>query len=46
MKEDGRQANMEVPLGEVEIKFLELFSEGRMNGTFHTCVGQEQFSAP
>ena len=25
----------------VEQKFLELFSEGRMNGTVHTCVGQE-----
>lgn len=28
----------------VEEKFLELFSEGKMNGTVHTCVGQE-FSA-
>jgi 2-oxoisovalerate dehydrogenase E1 component len=28
----------------VEQKFLELFSQGRMNGTVHTCVGQE-FSA-
>jgi len=33
-----------VLIREVEIKFLELFSEGRMNGTVHTCVGQE-FSA-
>lgn len=29
---------------EVEQKFLELFGEGRMNGTVHTCNGQE-FSA-
>ena len=28
----------------VEEVFLRLFSEGRMNGTVHTCVGQE-FSA-
>jgi 2-oxoisovalerate dehydrogenase E1 component len=28
----------------VEEKFLELFAQGRMNGTVHTCVGQE-FSA-
>lgn len=28
----------------VEEKFLSLFSEGRLNGTVHTCVGQE-FSA-
>lgn len=25
----------------VETKFLELFSEGLMNGTVHTCIGQE-----
>lgn len=29
---------------EVEEVFLELFAQGRMNGTVHTCVGQE-FSA-
>jgi len=29
---------------EIEEKFLELFSLGKMNGTVHTCVGQE-FSA-
>src|ERR1700743_3712642 len=28
----------------VEEKFLSLFSKGRLNGTVHTCVGQE-FSA-
>src|SRR5258708_20323721 len=28
----------------VEEKFLELFSLGKLNGTVHTCVGQE-FSA-
>jgi 2-oxoisovalerate dehydrogenase E1 component len=28
----------------VEQKFLQLFGQGRMNGTVHTCVGQE-FSA-
>src|SRR5690349_18309516 len=28
----------------VEEKFLELFSAGKLNGTVHTCVGQE-FSA-
>ena len=26
---------------EVENTFLELFSQGKMNGTVHTCVGQE-----
>jgi len=29
---------------EVELAFLELFSRGMMNGTVHTCIGQE-FSA-
>lgn len=33
-----------IQIREVENKFLELFSQGRMNGTVHTCVGQE-FSA-
>ncbi|MCX6208486.1 MAG: thiamine pyrophosphate-dependent enzyme [Bacteroidetes bacterium] len=28
----------------VEEKFLDLFSQGKLNGTVHTCVGQE-FSA-
>ena len=28
----------------VEESFLELFSQGKLNGTVHTCVGQE-FSA-
>lgn len=28
----------------IENKFLDLFSEGKLNGTVHTCVGQE-FSA-
>lgn len=28
----------------VENKLLQLFSEGKLNGTVHTCVGQE-FSA-
>ena len=28
----------------VEQKFIDLFSQGKMNGTAHTCVGQE-FSA-
>ncbi|MEE2785396.1 MAG: thiamine pyrophosphate-dependent enzyme [Pseudomonadota bacterium] len=29
---------------EVEVAFLDLFSQGLMNGTVHTCIGQE-FSA-
>lgn len=33
-----------VLIREVETAFLRLFSEGRINGTVHTCVGQE-FSA-
>ncbi len=33
-----------VLIREVEEAFLRLFAEGRMNGTVHTCVGQE-FSA-
>jgi 2-oxoisovalerate dehydrogenase E1 component len=39
--EDIRQA---ILIREVESAFLRLFSQGRMNGTVHTCVGQE-FSA-
>jgi 2-oxoisovalerate dehydrogenase E1 component len=30
-----------VLIREVESKFLDLFNQGRMNGTVHTCVGQE-----
>ncbi|MHA4808322.1 dehydrogenase E1 component subunit alpha/beta [Flavitalea flava] len=33
-----------IRIRKVEEKFLELFSQGRLNGTVHTCVGQE-FSA-
>lgn len=33
-----------IRIREVENKLLELFAQGRMNGTVHTCVGQE-FSA-
>ncbi|MDR3717116.1 MAG: thiamine pyrophosphate-dependent enzyme [Puia sp.] len=33
-----------VRIRKVEEKFLELFSQGKLNGTVHTCVGQE-FSA-
>lgn len=29
----------------VEEKFLQLFSEGKLNGTVHTCVGQELSAA-
>ena len=33
-----------IRIREVENKLLELFAQGKMNGTVHTCVGQE-FSA-
>jgi len=33
-----------IRIRKVEEKFLQLFSEGKLNGTVHTCVGQE-FSA-
>src|SRR4051812_11204931 len=39
-----RQIKEALRIRTVEEKFLQLFSEGRLNGTVHTCVGQE-FSA-
>jgi 2-oxoisovalerate dehydrogenase E1 component len=39
-----RQIKEALRIRSVEEKFLELFSEGKLNGTVHTCVGQE-FSA-
>jgi 2-oxoisovalerate dehydrogenase E1 component len=33
--------NQAVLIREVESSFLRLFSEGRLRGTIHTCVGQE-----
>jgi len=39
-----RQIKEALRIRRVEEKFLELFSEGKLNGTVHTCVGQE-FSA-
>lgn len=50
---DAPEISVEVPddalhkailIREVENQFLDLFAQGRMNGTVHTCVGQE-FSA-
>ena len=39
-----RQIKEAIRIRKVEEKFLALFSEGKLNGTVHTCVGQE-FSA-
>ncbi len=39
-----RQIKEAIRIRKVEEKFLQLFSEGKLNGTVHTCVGQE-FSA-
>jgi len=39
-----RQIKEALRIRKVEEKFLQLFSEGKLNGTVHTCVGQE-FSA-
>jgi len=39
-----RQIKEALTIRKVEEKFLELFAEGKLNGTVHTCVGQE-FSA-
>ncbi len=39
-----REIRLAVQIREVEQTFLDLFDQGRMNGTVHTCVGQE-FSA-
>lgn len=41
---DPEAVRLALLIREVEQKLLELFSQGRMNGTVHTCVGQE-FSA-
>ena len=41
---DAAALRQAILIREVEQKFLELFSQGRMNGTVHTCIGQE-FSA-
>ena len=39
-----KQIRQALLIRKVEEKFLELFSQGKLNGTVHTCVGQE-FSA-
>jgi 2-oxoisovalerate dehydrogenase E1 component len=41
---DAAALRQAILIREVEQKFLELFTQGRMNGTVHTCIGQE-FSA-
>src|SRR5215831_1018155 len=43
-KINHRSIKLALRIREVEEKFLQLFSEGKLNGTVHTCVGQE-FSA-
>ncbi len=43
-KINHRDIKTALRIREVEEKFLELFSHGKLNGTVHTCVGQE-FSA-
>ena len=44
LKISHRQIKEAIRIRKVEEKFLSLFSEGKLNGTVHTCVGQE-FSA-
>lgn len=41
---DNKYIEEAILIRQVEESFLRLFSEGKMNGTVHTCVGQE-FSA-
>jgi len=43
-KMDKKLIKEAILIRSVEEKFLELFSQGKLNGTVHTCVGQE-FSA-
>ncbi len=43
-KNDGDLYRTALRIRRVEETFLELFSKGKLNGTVHTCVGQE-FSA-
>ena len=43
-KINHRLIKLALTIRTVEEKFLSLFSEGKLNGTVHTCVGQE-FSA-
>lgn len=43
-KKEKEAIETAILIREVEEAFLRLFAEGRMNGTVHTCVGQE-FSA-
>ena len=44
MKINHKTIKQALLIRKVEEKFLELFSQGKLNGTVHTCVGQE-FSA-
>jgi len=44
LKLSHRHIKEALRIRKVEEKFLQLFSEGKLNGTVHTCVGQE-FSA-
>ncbi len=44
LKVSHRHIKDALRIRKVEEKFLQLFSEGKLNGTVHTCVGQE-FSA-
>ncbi len=44
LKITHRHIKEAIRIRKVEEKFLQLFSEGKLNGTVHTCVGQE-FSA-
>lgn len=41
LKVNDQYINEAILIRLVEQKFLNLFSEGKMNGTVHTCVGQE-----
>jgi len=44
LPDNGKAVELALLIREVESAFLDLFSRGLMNGTVHTCIGQE-FSA-
>ena len=45
MQEFKNEIKKAILIREVENSFLNLFSQGKLNGTVHTCVGQEFIGA-
>ena len=37
----NKDIKLAIKIRSVEENFLEMFSEGLLNGTVHTCIGQE-----